>query len=292
MAKRNKISAAKPLSSDYSYNIRKQAILALFSDNVLSGQLVLKGGNALRIVHAVSSRTSKDIDFSVKDDFVDIDEVRVRIERCLSMHFCEHGFAVFDVRLDHRPKASETKWGGYELVFKVVDLVDFRPDDLARMRILASGHDRCVEIDISKDEYIGSLDLVEFENYTIQVATLEAIGLEKLRALCQQMSEYTLRKHKTARARDFYDISLLQSQKKVDFLSLESIRIAHEIFQAKCVPADLLLKLGEESTRDFHRDDWPAVISALPRDSQLLKFDDYHAQVAALANDLHARWDV
>ena len=31
--------------------------------------LALKGGNALRLVHGITSRTSVDLDFSIKQDF-------------------------------------------------------------------------------------------------------------------------------------------------------------------------------------------------------------------------------
>jgi predicted nucleotidyltransferase component of viral defense system len=46
-------------------DIRKLTITALFSDEVLFEQLVLKGGNALSLVHGISPRDSLDLDFSM-----------------------------------------------------------------------------------------------------------------------------------------------------------------------------------------------------------------------------------
>jgi len=42
--------------------IRRMTIKALFSDDFLLEQLVLKGGNALNLVHRIGNRSSLDID--------------------------------------------------------------------------------------------------------------------------------------------------------------------------------------------------------------------------------------
>jgi len=55
--------------------IRRLVIIALFSDDELMEKLVLKGGNALDIVHNIGTRTSVDIDLSIPDDFSDIEEI-------------------------------------------------------------------------------------------------------------------------------------------------------------------------------------------------------------------------
>ena len=49
--------------------IRRIAIAALFSDDVLTEYLVLKGGNALNLVYGITSRTSIDLDFAMGQDF-------------------------------------------------------------------------------------------------------------------------------------------------------------------------------------------------------------------------------
>ncbi|HTF72474.1 MAG TPA: nucleotidyl transferase AbiEii/AbiGii toxin family protein, partial [Edaphobacter sp.] len=54
--------------------IRKQTILALFSDEYLFERLVLKGGNAIHFAHQLTLRSSLDLDFSRAGDFEDLDE--------------------------------------------------------------------------------------------------------------------------------------------------------------------------------------------------------------------------
>jgi predicted nucleotidyltransferase component of viral defense system len=49
--------------------IRRLVIISVFADDVLMNRLVLKGGNALSLVHRIGSRSSIDVDFSVADDF-------------------------------------------------------------------------------------------------------------------------------------------------------------------------------------------------------------------------------
>lgn len=51
--------------------VRRLIITALFADEKLTEQLVLKGGNALSLVYELSSRTSLDLDFSIAKDFDD-----------------------------------------------------------------------------------------------------------------------------------------------------------------------------------------------------------------------------
>jgi Nucleotidyl transferase AbiEii toxin, Type IV TA system len=49
--------------------IKSLAVQAMFSDDELLEQLVLKGGNAMALVHQISARASVDLDFSLKQDF-------------------------------------------------------------------------------------------------------------------------------------------------------------------------------------------------------------------------------
>src|ERR1035438_5406206 len=46
--------------------VRRLTIAALFSDDKLFEQIVLKGGNALNLVYDLSPRTSLDLDFSME----------------------------------------------------------------------------------------------------------------------------------------------------------------------------------------------------------------------------------
>jgi len=101
--------------------IRKLTITALFSDDFLYEQLVLKGGNAMNLILRLSPRVSLDLDFSMEADFENLEEVRTRIDKALSKRFSTVGFIPFDVKLTAKPSTTPTLtwWGGYE-----VNLVD------------------------------------------------------------------------------------------------------------------------------------------------------------------------
>lgn len=64
-------------------DVRRLTITALCGDDELFDQLVLKGGNAMSLVHHVGSRASLDLDFSLETEFADIEETRARMERAL-----------------------------------------------------------------------------------------------------------------------------------------------------------------------------------------------------------------
>src|ERR1700694_3839880 len=114
---------------DFS-DIRRTAIVALFSDDVLFNHLVLKGGNALNLIHRLGSRTSLDVDFSMDQDFSDIDEARTRIFRALRDRMESLGLIVFDenfaVEPDHSDTSGRDKWGGYQIQFKVMERSKYR----------------------------------------------------------------------------------------------------------------------------------------------------------------------
>ncbi len=89
---------------DLFATIRRQTITALFADDKLLELLVLKGGNALSLVHGLSPRSSLDVDFSIEGDFPDIDEVRIRIFRSLHDRFDSLGYVVFDEEFTAKPE--------------------------------------------------------------------------------------------------------------------------------------------------------------------------------------------
>src|SRR5688500_2815085 len=68
--------------------IKILAVQAMFSDDDLLEKLVLKGGNAMVLIHRVGARTSVDLDFSLEQDFGnDVAGVRSRIEKLLTDAF-------------------------------------------------------------------------------------------------------------------------------------------------------------------------------------------------------------
>jgi hypothetical protein len=69
------------------------------------------------------------------------------------------------------------------------------------------GQRRVFTVDLSKYEYTAPKVSAQLDHYTIYVYTPEMISAEKLRAICQQMPEYSPMRHPgSPRARDFYDL--------------------------------------------------------------------------------------
>ena len=156
--------------------IRRIAITALFSDDMLLDRLVLKGGNALSLVYEITSRTSLDLDFSMANDFDDFADARERIFRALRDRFDSRGYVVFDERFAVRPKlhGEDTKpwWGGYELRFKLINKVKHaefkhRPNKLSiNALVTGTGQDKTFTVDISKGEYTEGKAEREFDYFT------------------------------------------------------------------------------------------------------------------------------
>ncbi|MFN0169287.1 MAG: nucleotidyl transferase AbiEii/AbiGii toxin family protein [Bryobacteraceae bacterium] len=252
--------------------IRRLTITALFSDDLLFDQIVPKGGNAMTLVHGISSRTSLDLDFSLETDFSDVEEIRTRAEQALAGRFVPLGLVPFDVKLAPKPAAAKEsrspRWGGYRLEFKVVDDDRYQrlKEDLERLRreamVTGPNQLKVFSVDFSKWEYTVTATAgktrTELDSYTIYVYSPQMIALEKVRAICQQMEEYTLsRTTRAPRARDFYDIHTVVTKTGFRFDSAESTELLKAIFAAKEVPLPLMGKISEQ--REFHRTDWPSV---------------------------------
>lgn len=262
-------------------DIRRIAITALFSDDLLFEHLVLKGGTALSLIYGLTSRTSIDLDFSMSSDFDDLAEAERRMFKAVRDRFEVEGYVVFDERLEPKPRllGEDTKpwWGGYELRFKLIERQKYeklkhRPDKLSMSALVTGlGQDRIFTVDLSKYEYVeGSVER-EFDHFSIHVYTPEMIVIEKLRAVCQQMEAYEHRGRRYARARDFYDIHTVIKACEIDLATTKNRDLARHIFNAKRVPLSFLKNLSDE--RGFHQTDWPAVISTTH--GELQPFDFY-----------------
>ena len=275
--------------------VRKLTITALFSDDELLERLVLKGGNALNLVYQYTSRSSFDLDFSMEGDLTEIPDAEHRIFRALRDRFDSAGFVLFDEKFEAKPKVlgqhQPPTWGGYQVSFKLIEKGKFevlqgQPDGIRRQSlVVGTGQRRIFTVDLSKHEYCAPKVSTELDHYTIYVYTPEMIVAEKLRAICQQMPEYSSMRHSgTPRARDFYDIKLLAKAAGVD-LSTNTSLVGH-VFAAKDVPLKLLAKINDY--REFHRPDWPAVIASVP---ELLEgFDSYFDFVLDEVVKLKSLW--
>jgi len=245
-------------------DIRRLTITALFSDDLLFDCIVLKGGNAMRLVYGISSRTSLDLDFSLEKDFDDLDDIERRIEFALTSRFAPKGFVPFDVKLQPRPSVSEQPrlawWGGYQLNFKIVDEERFERlrSNLEQLRresaVLGPKQLKTFTIDSSKCEYTGGKALAELDSYTIFVYSPAMIALEKVRAICQQMEDYApIGRTRHPRARDFYDIHTVVAKTDFRFDAPGMRELIREIFAAKQVPLALLANVESSAGVSSHR---------------------------------------
>jgi len=276
--------------------VRRLTIVALFSDDQLFEQIVLKGGNALSLVYGLSPRTSLDLDFSIEKDFADLDDTRKRIFRAVKERFSSAGFVVFDESLEPKPQVlgpnQQAWWGGYEFKFKLIEEAKYKAlgGSLETLRrnalVVGPGQQRKFSVDMSKFEYCEGKVEREMDSHTIYVYSPEMIAVEKLRAICQQMPEYTLRTHASPRARDFYDIWRVFTATSLNLTAPKTVELAKHIFAAKQVPLALLAKVSDQ--REVHRPDWPAVVAAVAE--SLNDFDFYFDFVVEQVATLKTLW--
>lgn len=274
--------------------IRRLVIIALFSDDELMDKFVLKGGNALDIVYTIGTRSSVDVDLSMSDDFEDVNDAQERIFRGLRDRFDSAGFVVFDEKFQLRPsvmrEGQSPRWGGYQVDFKIADRATYEKhgSDLEALRRNASlvgpEQKRTFKIDISKYEFVEPKEETEIDNYTVYVYTLPMMAVEKLRAICQQMPEYEMRRSAKPRARDFYDIHSIATAGGIDLTDADNVELVRNIFAAKSVPLSLIGNI--RNTRDYHIIDWPAVEQSVA--GELNDFDFYFGFVVELAEKLQA----
>jgi hypothetical protein len=281
--------------------IKRTAIVAMFSDDDLMDLLVLKGGNAMDIIHQANARASVDLDFSMESDF-DYASVQPKVERAIQDTFAQHKYHAFDVKMTQRPGTMPEDlasfWGGYLVEFKLIaqKRADEVERDLSTMRreAIRLGEGNRFTIDISCHEYTADKERHELDDYFIYVYPPEMIVSEKLRAICQQMSEYAEIIQRNGlgkqRARDFIDIEVLVRKFGID-LATERVRyMVEQMFAAKRVPLELLGKIGQ--TRDFHAQGYEAVRATMKPGVEVKPFDDYFDFVVDACRGLEPLWNV
>lgn len=282
--------------------VKRWGVQAMFSDDELLDELVLKGGNAMALVHRLSTRASVDLDFSMRHDFPNgIDEVKGRINKVLTETFQENGFEVFDFKMLETPvHLSEDMadfWGGYGIEFKLIsaELHKLYAPNLEALRrnALVIGRGTKFEIDISRFEYIDDKQSFEMDGLKIYAYSPQMIVCEKLRAICQQMPEYgpIVKRDRpgSARARDFVDIHVLVTALGMDITTTKANQILMDMFTVKKVPLSFLGKIG--AYRDVHRQDFPAVQATMTAGSDIQDFDFYFDFTLGLVDALKPLWD-
>ena len=298
---KKKRNAAEIASLDLLEIIKKTTIISLFSDDDLLDLLVLKGGNAMDIVHKVSSRASVDIDLSVDKNF-DYDTVWPKVEKAIHDGFSAKGYLAFDIKMTSKPGKMPDElasfWGGYLVEFKLISLTRAAEVDhhLGTMRreAIQLGEGPRFTIDISRHEYTDDKQPHDLDGYTIYVYSPEMIVCEKLRAICQQMEKYAeIIKHKglgNQRARDFIDIEVLVKKFNIDLGNSRARHLVEQMFTIKRVPLTLLGNIPE--TRDFHALGYPQVRAAMKPGIEVHPFDYYFDFVAEHLQKLKPLWNV
>lgn len=281
--------------------IKLATLRALFSDDELMDELVLKGGNALALVYRLRARASVDLDFSLADKFKeDPAALATKIERLLRAEFEALDLVPFDVVVRDAPKNLSSDladfWGGYSCEFKLVQKSvwvshKFELDTLRRQAILI-GQKGKFSIDFSCHEYVVPKRSVDIDGLTIYAYSPEMIAAEKLRAICQQDPAYGPVVKRTRpgapRARDFFDLYTLATELNVDVTSLDFRTLLGLVFDAKKVPLQLLGKVFDQ--REFHRADFPSV-EATTAGTKILTFDQYFDFVLDLICKLKPLWN-
>ena len=281
------------------YWLRRQFIVALAADPELYESLVLKGGNALNLLHGVGERSSLDLDYSLEEDLGDREAFGQRLEAALVVHLRGKGIHVFDWRFTSRPKSPgpdfDPSWGGYNGEFKVIEVADFERfgGDLTKARQQAwgiapgGGAARTFRIELSKFEHCAGARATSVEGHAVRVYTLSMIAVEKLRSLCQQMNEYTKQRTPSSRARDFYDIHAIVTEGGVNLAAETNRNLLRAVFEVKAVPLRLLALL--EAYREVHRVRWSAVRDTIPAD-RVQEFDFYFDFVLRQVARLEPLW--
>ncbi|SDC60400.1 Nucleotidyl transferase AbiEii toxin, Type IV TA system [Pelagirhabdus alkalitolerans] len=295
--------------NEFLNEIRELTILSLFSDDELMDILVLKGGNALELSYELNSRASMDIDVSMSKDFSDfgltVKDVEEKLEYQLNQIFSEKDYTVFDIKLEERPKQKRTvddlNWGGYVVKFKVIDSSKYEHigedniDKLRRSSLSVTETDKkVVQVDISKYEFTQPSEEREFHDYIIKVYSPRMIIFEKLRAICQQMTEYTdiVKTSQSPRPRDFYDIYTVKEnlEPSLNLNDSDNQQMVKDFFKIKKVPLHLIEKIKDPLVRDFHESGFASLKDTVIDNDNLMPFEFYYDYVVQLVDELKPVW--
>jgi predicted nucleotidyltransferase component of viral defense system len=270
--------------------IRKQVIAALAADDELGELLVLKGGNALRLIHALGDRASLDVDYSIAGELPA--SAGERMNQALSRQFSALGLAVFDFALGRKPMidpATDARptWGGWGVTFKLIDTARYHqlrsdPAKLRNQSLALHRERKAFQVDISKYEYVEPASAVQFQGYQLRVYTPAMILYEKLRALCQQMPEYECRTNASPRPRDFVDICAILDHFEDECVARRDL--LGPIFAAKEVPLSLLDNL--RTAGPFHKQAWVSVQVQLTVSTA--SFEHYFERTVAFVDALQS----
>ncbi len=281
--------------------IKELVIVAVFSDDEFLDRLVLKGGNLLDVVYGLSARASVDVDFSMEDEFEDIEDLKRRAHHALETTFADYGYTVFDFSLISVPPqmTDDIKdfWGGYKVEFKIIDQNKYQAfqDSLEQLRRNAANvgnrGSTVFKVDISRHEFCEEKEEFVLDEYKIFGYSPAMFVAEKLRALCQQMPEYVKLVHLNPRprARDFLDIFIVSQHYVIDWHTPAFLSTVRKTFGKKRVPLHLIEEI--RNSRDQHADNFQAVRDTVNPGFDLQEFDFYFDYVCDRLGALESLWN-
>jgi len=273
------------------------SLVAIYSNIRLSEHIYLKGGQALRLKEKLRARFSADIDFSSDQPISDGKAFFEMMEEALSKEFHRCGYCLFDFQAVRQPKirpeGTPDFWGGWAVQFKLVEEAkrNLPTDQRSREALIPIGSTSPrIVMDISEHEYCGSTERIRLRAADVKVYSRALLLLEKLRAICQQHPEYSLRVS-GQRARDYYDIErlwdlVLRTGEPGQFLN-ECAAHIEAVFEAKAVSMSLLDKIFETEFIELQRTGWPSV--EITVSGNLQPFDYYLENLLNLSNDIKSR---
>lgn len=100
------------MDTEFLRKVKRLVIIAMFSDDDLMDMLVLKGGNALDIIHQIEHRASVDLDFSIERDFRQEDLLlsNPKFKRLWKKHLKQKATRFSMLPLSKNQKGSVQKW--------------------------------------------------------------------------------------------------------------------------------------------------------------------------------------
>ncbi|TVQ79065.1 MAG: hypothetical protein EA369_05705 [Bradymonadales bacterium] len=244
-------------------------LTAIYSKDILSEKLFLKGGQALRLAHNLKSRLSRDVDFSTPSKIEEEDLYFTHFEESLKTEFSANGFHLFDFRYVRRPEKRDGDapdfWAGWAVDFKLIEKekADLSLSQLRREAIIPEESESSgILIDISEYEYCDSVDRITLGSVEIKSYSRVLLVLEKIRAICQQHPDYPHKRTAKNRARDYYDIErlyqkVLRDANKEQLLK-EAAKHLEKVFKAKNADLQLLDKIFESSFYSLQEKGWEA----------------------------------
>jgi hypothetical protein len=263
----------------------KEVIYSLYHDGVFSENILIKGGQAIRIKEKIEHRFSVDIDASVNGEIQDPDVFFIRFKKSLDKRFLKYNLVTIDFKREKKPKNPHPDapafWTGWLVTFKLLDKSNegLTQEKMSRMAIIPDGiPSPKIVVELSEYEYCGDNEIMnlkidgEIEEAVVYCYSTEMLVIEKLRAICQQHPEYPHRRKPANRARDYYDIvNLIEKKirdKKYGEFKEKCSNLVQPIFEAKEVQEDLINKIFEKDFLEEMEKGWPLVLKTTPSEDR------------------------